>query len=206
MQYFLIHGYGKALDIQEPNIPTNGGFYIFDTEISNQKAYPYIWAEEIVRNRLTPYNLITQLQLYYKERAKTHNPAEHQRLKQELSKHKPKTIIAHSSGARLLVNYLVDYQLPPSVQIIIFVQADISKRELDSANLPTNKVKLINFWCWWDPALITSTLLNRYIPIGLYPPQRQDSKFYPLHNLPNPHQDIWRDNKFKAVINTLINV
>jgi len=99
MQYFLIHGYGKALDIQEPTIPANGGFYIFDTEISNQQAYPYIWAEAVKRNKFTPYNLITQLQLYYKERVKTQNPAEYQRLKQELFKHKPKIIIAHSSGA-----------------------------------------------------------------------------------------------------------
>jgi hypothetical protein len=99
MQYLLIHGYGKALDIQEPNIPANGGFYIFDTEISTQQAYPYIWAEAVKRNKFTPYNLITQLQLYYKERVKTQNPAEYQRLKQELFKHKPKIIIAHSSGA-----------------------------------------------------------------------------------------------------------
>jgi hypothetical protein len=151
----------------------------------------------------TPYNLITQLQLYYKERDKTQNPAEHQRLKQELFKQQPKIIIAHSSGARLLIKYLVDYRLPPSVQSIIFVQADISREELTSANLPT-QVKFINFWCWWDPALITSTLLNRYIPIGLYPPQRQDSKFYPLYKLPNPHQDIWRDYQFKQAIEDIL--
>ena len=203
MQYFLIHGYGKALDIQEPNIPANGGFYIFDTEISTQQAYPYIWAEDVKRNQFTPYNLIAQLQLYYKEKDKTQNPAEHQRLKQELSTHKPKTIIAHSSGARLLVNYLIYYKLPKSVQSIIFVQADISREELNLANLPI-QAKFINFWCWWDPALITSTLLNRYIPIGLYPPQRQESKFYPLHNLPNPHQDIWRDHQFKQAIEDII--
>lgn len=203
MQYFLIHGYGKALDIQEPTIPANGGFYIFDTDISTKQAYPYIWAEEIKRNKFTPYNLITQLQLYYKERAKTQNPAEHQRLKQELSKYKPKTIIAHSSGVRLLVNYLASYTLPESVQSIIFVQADISRRELDTSKIPS-KTKLISFWCWWDPALISSTLLNRYIPIGLYPSQLPQSIFYPLHNLPNPHQDIWRDQQFKQAIEDIL--
>ena len=203
MQYFLIHGYGKALDIQEPDIPKNGGFYIFDNEITKRQAYPYIWAEPVQRNFLTPYNLIAQIQLYYRERYKTEDTKEHQRLKQELSTHKPKTIIAHSSGARLLVNYLIYYKLPKSVQSIIFVQADISREELNLANLPI-QAKFINFWCWWDPALITSTLLNRYIPIGLYPPQRQESKFYPLHNLPNPHQDIWRDHQFKQVIEDII--
>ncbi|MEX0598808.1 MAG: hypothetical protein WD512_20155 [Candidatus Paceibacterota bacterium] len=203
MQYFLIHGYGKALDIQEPNIPANGGFYIFDTEISNQQAYPYIWAEEIKRNRFTPYNLIIQLQLYYKERAKSQDSKECQKLNYQLSKYNPKTIIAHSSGARLLVNYLVDYKLPSSVQNIIFVQADISRRELDSAKI-SSKINFINFWCWWDPALITSTLLNRCIPIGLYSSQLPQAKFYPLHHLPNPHQDIWRDHKFKQVIEDIL--
>lgn len=203
MQYFLIHGYGKALDIQEPTIPANGGFYIFDNEITQKQAYPYIWAEPVKRNFLTPYNLIAQIQLYYRERYKTEQHSEHQRLYQELEAQKPKIIIAHSSGARLLVKYLATYKLPQSVKQIIFVQADISREELNSANLPT-QAKFINFWCWWDPALITSTLLNRYIPIGLYPPQRQNSKFYPLYKLPNPHQDIWKDNKFKQAIEETI--
>jgi hypothetical protein len=203
MQYFLIHGYGKALDIQEPDIPENGGFYIFDNEITQNQAYPYIWAEPVQRNFLTPYNLIAQIQLYYRERYKTEDTKEHQRLYQELESQKPKTIIAHSSGARLLVNYLVDYKLPPSVQTIIFVQADISREELDLANLP-NQAKFINFWCWWDPALITSTLLNKYIPIGLCPPEPKYSQFYPLYKLPNPHQNIWKDNKFKQIIEETI--
>lgn len=199
MQYFLIHGYGKALDIQESNIPENGGFYIFDNEITENKAYPYIWAETVQRNFLTPYNLIAQIQLYYRERHKAEDIKEHQRLQQELTAQKPKIIIAHSSGARLLVKYLATYTLPKSVKQIIFVQADISKTELQTNPIPS-QIQFTNFWCYWDPALITSMLLNRYIPIGLYPPEPKHSRFYPLYKLPNPHQNIWKDHKFKQII------
>ena len=199
MQYFLIHGYGKALDIQEPNIPENGGFYIFDNEITKRQAYPYIWAETVQRNFLTPYNLIAQIQLYYRERYKAEDIREHQKLNQALSSQKPKIIIAHSSGARLLVKYLATYTLPKSVKQIIFVQADISKTELQVNPIPA-QIQFTNFWCYWDPALITSMLLNRYIPIGLYPPEPQYSQFYPLYKLPNPHQNIWKDHKFKQII------
>lgn len=68
MKYFLIHGYGKSLDIREKIIPSNLGFYIFDKEIKNKEAYVFNWAIDNSKNFLTKINLLSQLKLYYKER------------------------------------------------------------------------------------------------------------------------------------------
>lgn len=199
MKYFLIHGYGKALDLFESVIPANGGFDIFDEEIALGEAYVHHWAEQIERRRLTAWSPLTQLKLYYQERIKTQSPAEHERLYQVLTDGEPKVIITHSSGARLLMNYLKSYSLPESVKKVILVQADISPKEWQECNLPP-EVAYKNFWCWWDQALISSMILNRYIPWGLYSNDRTYSQFYALRMLPNPHQDIWRDRKFKEII------
>jgi pimeloyl-ACP methyl ester carboxylesterase len=199
MKYFLIHGYGKALDLFEHSIPSNGGFYIFDEEITREEAYVHHWAEQIERRRLTALNPFTQLKLYYQERVKTESPAEIKRLHDTLQEKQPIIIITHSSGARLLMNYLKSYSLPESVQKVILVQADISQKEWLACPLPT-QVEWRNFWCWWDQALITSMIVNQYIPMGLYTRDHTYSQFYPLRMLPNPHQDIWRDKKFKQIL------
>lgn len=198
MKYFLIHGYGKALDLFDSRISANGGFYIFDEEITRKEAYPYIWAIAVDRKRLSHLNPFAQLQLYYEERKKASAKEELKKLYDSLEKNQPKIIIAHSTGARLIMNYLDQYSFPRSVQRLIFVQADISEFEWQKAALPP-KIRLHNFWCWWDQALVSSMILNRYLPMGLYS-QKPYSQFYPLRMLPNPHQDIWRDEKFKEII------
>lgn len=199
MKYFLIHGYGKALDLFEHGIPSNGGFYIFDEDIARKEAYVHHWAEQIERRKLTAWSPLIQLKLYYQERRKTESPAEHERLHQMLTEKQPKIIITHSSGARLLMNYLQMYNLPESVRRIILVQADLSEKEWQSCNLPA-QITCRNFWCWWDQALVSSMILNRYIPWGLYSSDRTYSQFHALRMLPNPHQDIWRDLKFKQLL------
>jgi hypothetical protein len=199
MKYFLIHGYGKALDLFEQDVTENGGFYIFDEEIAKGSAYVHHWAEKIERRRYSALNPITQLRLYHLERSKTERSQEHERLFQSFLEKQPSIIITHSSGARLLLNYLKTYKLPDSVKKIILVQADISQTEWESCRLPT-QVEWRNYWCWWDQALITSMILNQYIPMGLFTRDHICSQFYPLRMLPNPHQDIWRDKKFKQIL------
>jgi pimeloyl-ACP methyl ester carboxylesterase len=198
MKYFLIHGYGKSLDLFDSKIPANGGFDIFDEEIAHKEAYPYIWAITVDRKRLSHLNPFAQLQLYYAERKKASSDKELKKLYASLEKNQPKIIIAHSTGARLIMNYLKQHSLPRSVESLVFVQADISEREWQKVALPL-RIRFHSFWCWWDQALISSMILNRYLPMGLYS-QKPYSRFYPLRMLPNPHQDIWRDEKFKQLL------
>jgi len=198
MKYFLIHGYGLALSVTEKSIPKNGGFYSFDEEIGINEAYAYVWAKEVKRGRFTPFNLWKQLKLYYEERKISESETESDRLRLSLIKTSPQVIVAHSSGARLVLSYLRKHSLPASVEGLVFVQADISPREWGDVRLPSS-IKFLNFWCWWDQSLLVSMILNRYIPLGLFS-KTKFSRFYPFNQLPNPHQDICKDMKFKKIL------
>ena len=66
-------------------------------------------------------------------------------------------------GARLLQNYLKNYDFPNTVKRAILIQADIPSITLfNKSNVP-----LYNLYCPWDPTLFTSMLINLYLPAGL---------------------------------------
>ncbi len=198
-KYFLIHGFGKALDLGEPEIPTNGGFYTFDTELETGEAYAFVWAQEYSRKWLNPLNLYQQLRLYYLERALTDSELLQSRLIQELLDYQPEVIIAHSLGARLLSNALDqnNASLPSSVQRIILCQADIPEWTYVRESL-----QIDSYHCWWDIALWSSVVLSQKIPLGLFSNSQSQvqSHFRGLYRGWNLHQDIWRDERYKEDI------
>jgi len=201
-KYFLIHGYGKALDIGEPNIPLNGGFYTFDTEISAGEAYPFLWAYPYPRSWWKPYSLYHQLHLYYIERQRSETKELHSWLCQEIQEQQPSIIIAHSLGAHMLMSMMQMHSLPNSVKHIILVQADTHL--LPSKN---RDITIYNFYCWWDIALLSSTILHKKIPHGLRAVSVKgiQTHFQGLYKGWNLHQDIWRDTGYKEKIMRKIN-
>ncbi len=200
-KYFLIHGYGQALIVGMPSIPQNGGFYTFDQEIHSGNAYPFVWALTYPRGQFTALSLIHQWRLYRQEQQYIQTIELQNRLYNELLEQQPQVIIAHSMGAQLLCNTLSTYTLPTSVQCIIFVQADVHRWDASQVSIP-----ILNLYCWWDIALWSSSLLKLKTPYGLIPPQNQQiqSYFRGLYRGWNKHQDIWRDERYKADILTRI--
>lgn len=198
-KYFLIHGYGKALDIGESSIPQNAGFYTFDTEITQEEAYPFVWSLEYPRKRLRPFLPQHQLRLYFRERSATESLDLQMKLREDIDTQQPQIIIAHSLGARLLHSTLLDkdYILPPSVSHILLCQADIPQWKYQS-----NKISVHSFYCWWDIALWSSASLSLSIPIGLFPLKQDEVHhwFRGLYRGWNLHQDIWRDGSYKKDI------
>ena len=194
MKRFLIHGYGKSLDISESEIPANGGFYIFDAELSSGDARAFLWAVPWSRKWLAPWNPWAQLQLYRAERKEIQKDALLERLGQELREFQPDQVICHSMGAQLLVNYVERYGLPESVRSVVFVQADVARTEV----LPViPHVSWSNYWCWWDSALWISAVLNLRFPCGLLGSDDKmvTNHFFGLSKGPNLHQDVWRDER-----------
>lgn len=194
MKRFLIHGYGKALDILEPEIPGNGGFYIFDTELASGEAGAFVWAVPWSRRGFAPWNPWSQLQLYRRERQEIQRDEVLQKLRDELQGYQPGEIICHSMGAQLLVNCVERYGLPESVRRVTFVQADVARTEV----LPViPHVSWNNYWCWWDSALWISTIVNGRFPCGLLGSDDKmvTNHFFGLVKGPNLHQDVWRDER-----------
>lgn len=198
-KYFLIHGYGKALDLGESCIPANGGFYTFDPEIERGEAYAFVWSVEYPRSGWKPWILSHQQKLYFLEQRATESEDLQRRLMREIEEQKPTVIIAHSLGARLLHTALIrgEWQLPPSVERIVLCQADVPQWTYQGENLIVEV-----YHCWWDIALWSSAFLNRRVSIGLLPNRQSSvqSRFRGLYRGWNLHQDIWRDEKYKRDI------
>jgi len=205
MKYFLIHGYGKSLDIREKIIPKNLGFYIFDNELNNKDAYVFNWSIGNHRSFISKINIISQLKLYYKEKSKIEKSIYQKKLFEKINELKPEIMICHSMGCKFFLDTIKKYGLNKSIKQVIFVLADIPQNT-DLTILSKGDLKFKNIYCWWDNALLSSMLLNRYKPIGLFgiPYHRKFNIFWRLNYGINLHQDIWRDNNFKIKLKKII--
>lgn len=202
MKYYLIHGYGRALNFSEKEVPANMGFYIFDEELKSGQAKVFDWAIRVKRNFWSLYNPVTQIRLYYKEKKKAEYKSLQSQLWQNLQKDNPEIVICHSLGCQLFLNTIKNFGSLESIKKVIFVFADLPNNQ----KLENLKTELINFYCYWDNALLASSLLNLYLPLGLLGAKDTEVKnvFYKLTKGPNLHQQIWRDNNFK--MNLLKNI
>jgi hypothetical protein len=195
MDYLLLHGYGvgaKYANFHDAE-GLNGGFGAFDKLILEDKAKVFRW--DIPRS-FTFWEFINpfkSLDLYHKEIDKSQNIDTHKPLQKELFDLLPHTIVCHSMGTLLLINYLEHFDLPSSVTKIVFIQGSIA----NSTRLPVNlqhlveskKITLLNLFCPWDQALLTVLLLNRTVTIGLtgYKNPLVKNIFFPLYKRLNLH-------------------
>lgn len=205
MKYFLIHGYGKSLDIREKKIPKNLGFYIFDYEIYNKEAYVFNWAINNHRSFFSKINIISQVKLYYQEKARIKKTIWQKKLFDEINELKPEIIICHSMGSKFFLDTITNYGLNKSIKKIIFVLADIPQNT-NFTILLNNNIKFVNIYCFWDNALLSSMLINQYMPIGLFgiKNSKETNLFWNLNYGINLHQDIWRDPTFKINLEKVI--
>ncbi len=211
MQYLLIHGFGTKInyDLGFYQYPPTEDFLAWekDTEFGNAKIFS--WGIKQDKNWKNFANVAQYWELYNREKSLAANKYMLIELDKAIKETKPEIIVCHSMGAFLLENYCETYELPGCVKKIVFSQADIRTIPNLEKRLEKNcNLKLTNYYCGWDPALITSLALGWSRPAGLYGIKVKNELgsqikniFYPLgFSGTNLHIDAINSPKFKKLI------
>lgn len=202
-QAIFIHGAFCGTDYQYFMRPLdkNGGFKSLDKYFESGQAKLYYWPKDRRKFKfysiLNPFNI---LQSYLIDRAFTSDSKSLAKLDNLIQQTQPTKIVAHSLGTRKIANYLKYYDFPDSVREIYFLAAEVSEKELLATpklyNLVTKgNLKIYNYHCWWDQALLCATAIFRQKSMGLNKSQSQyiQDVFYPLDFRGNPHNSHFRD-------------
>lgn len=208
----LIHGYGIGI---KPVLFTScntldAGFESFSSLIKRKKAVTFRWDIPKSLTFLQSFNPYEQLCIYKRELKKALRKEIQQKLYNFLTHEKPSVAICHSLGARLLMQSINAYGLPKTLTNIIFVQADIPSDFpiTDKETIKKLEKKILqiwNFYCVWDPALLTSFFLNKTIPSGLIGSSNKyvANKFFPLYKRINLHRSSICDGNFVKEIRSI---
>ncbi len=170
----LIHGYGigRTAPLFFKRFAEDGGFSIFSAHIKDRKAEVFFWDIEKKYSFLQSINPFENFNLYKSEKQKASSPELLSTLHQTFNKNMPDTVICHSLGCYLFLQYINKYSLPNTVKKIIFIQGDISSKSVINNHalqmlIKKRPVIVINTYCPWDYNLWGSAILNQYLPIGL---------------------------------------
>jgi len=198
MKTLLLHGYATKLhaSIFRKPLPDHEGFAGLQNEIARDEIAVFRWGIDRSLSFAQSLNPFSYLTLYRDEERLTESHDLQQKLFETIASSKTERVICHSMGCRLLLNTINTIGLPVSVKSIIFLQADIdSHAEL---LLPTSYRLVQNYFCFWDPSLIASSILHRNFRIGMqswkYP--GVNNHFFPLLRPMNLHMSPLRDRKF----------
>ena len=200
MKTLLIPGYATQLraSVFRSPLPQHEGFVAFQSAIDSGEAEVFHWGINQNLTLLQSLNPFSYLTLYRDEEALAHTEKTQRNLHNLITTSEPKHIICHTMGCRLLLNTINVLGLPPSVQSIIFLQADIDSDAAYNVQRPTHDVPLSNYYCPWDPSLIVSSILHRTIRIGMraWNHAGVQNHFYPLLKPINLHTSPLRDTVF----------
>lgn len=211
MDYLLIHGYGigaSYLNFHQAE-GISAGFGSFDKLIYQKKVVVFRWDIQRYFGYKTFFNPLNHLALYSEERAKAQSPETHEHLLQIIEKYQPKTIICHSMGALLIISFLKNNLLSKCVQNIVLIQGDIPSDASIPQNIQTlirdKKLNIINLYCPWDQALLTTLPLHFKFKIGLirYKNPLVQNIFFPLYKRVNLHTSSINDKNLIKLIEKL---
>jgi hypothetical protein len=208
MKYLLIHGFGTKVnyDLGFYKYPPNEDFLAWKEEIKEGRAKIFSWGITQSKNWKNVLNPLSYLELYKREKSLAKNKYMLLELNKVIKETNPEIIVCHSMGCYLLENYCGSYDLPKSLQKIVFSQGDIRKISNLEKQLESNPaLKLQNYYCSWDQALISSVAVNLSRPAGLFGIRIKESLknqiqniFWPLGNLhKNCHVDAINNIEFK---------
>lgn len=208
----LIHGYGIGI---KPTLFTtcnalDAGFESFSSLIKRKKAVAFRWDIPKSLTLLQSFNPYKQLCIYKKELKKALQKETQKKLYNFLTHEKPSIVVCHSLGAKLLMQSINAYGLPETPTNIVFVQADIpsdfpitDKETIEK--LEKKSLRIWNFYCVWDPALLASFFLSKTVPAGLIGSSNKyvTNKFFPLYKRINLHRSSICDGNFVKEIKHL---
>jgi len=199
----LIHGYSIGLSATKDPVPSDLRFSGFSDQLKAGEAVVFPWYQEENHSFLSLINPFFLYQVYTKEKIASESERVLLNLKDFFKAEQPKIIVCHSLGAALLIQFLNRYKLERSVQDIVFVQADLSNK----TPLPKDlfQVKLFNIFCYWDPALMASWLINGVQPAGLtgWEQPEVENKFVPLFGHWNLHDASISQKQFAQFVSSL---
>lgn len=187
----FIHGFCSEVCIPSLGIRTCAGseFDVFRKDRSN--THVFTWALSTNLSFWEAVNPVSYLELYKNELFLSTSPTVLQGLHLKIQEVQPSVMFAHSMGCLLLLFYIEQYSIPTSVKRIIFVQADIPEilSKKVEAKLSNRNIKIENFYCPWDQALLASTLYHFQKRAGVSGVRSKQviNNFYPLIKLWNLH-------------------
>jgi hypothetical protein len=213
MKYLLIHGFGTKVnyDLGFWKYPPTEGFKAWAKDIDSGNARIFSWGIMQQQNWKNIVNPLSYLELYNREKSLAKNKYMLLELDKVIKENNPEIIICHSMGSVLLENYCQGFELNDNLKKIVFSQADIFKiPNIQNQLWGKNNIKLDNYHCGWDTALISSCGVNRVRPAGLFGLRVEDGLgdkikniFWPLGNIhKNCHTDAINSPEFKAEIAT----
>ena len=194
----LIPGYGTGVTyaLWRPHPEPLRGFAIF-------KGLPgvdlFVWGEELHYHLFSSLNPLASYQLYRTEQRLVRRSELQENLRTKITAYNPEVIVAHSMGGVFLCLSLEEVN--PSLRKIIFAGSDLRLDQSTQARLAGYRgagVELVNLHCFWDQALLASTVLNRSLPLGLRAHSLFENIFCPLYRTWNLHESSLHDPRLRA--------
>lgn len=199
----LIHGFAIGLDTWfHPKKNHLAGFEVFADEVVSGKAKIFRWTAEQKTPFFVSWNPFFYRTYYLNEREKAQDIATLRDLHRVIHEAQPETVICHSMGSYLFLQYVKRFNLPVCVKKVVFIQADCSKTDLLLADISTEIAPFINVYRFFDPSLWVSSLYHRALRIGLYKLSLPNMKsiYLPSMSWLNPHTASLYDKKLKRLI------
>jgi hypothetical protein len=197
MKTLLLHGYATKLraSVFRKPLGEHEGFVGLQDEIARDEIAVFRWGIDRSLSFAQSLNPFSYLTLYRDEEYLAESRELQQKLFETIASSGTEQVICHSMGCRLLLNTINTIGLPVSVKSIIFLQADVNADTEFPKSIPRS---LVNYHCFWDVSLITSSILHRNFRIGMqswkYP--GVNNHFFPLLRPINLHMSQLRDKKF----------
>lgn len=199
----FIHGFatGVRFSFFREAKGLDGGFAAFRSLIEWGVGKVFRWGMEGDASFWEALNPWFHLKLYERERVMAGGFAVQQRLAHFLEEERPEVIVCHSMGCYLLWEYLRRFELPSSVETVIFQQADIGLSELGL--FPGREgVRFLNLYCPWDLSLLASWFLWGDRRLGLWRVSSRmfEQRFFSLWKPFNLHTSGLRDQRLVQLI------
>jgi hypothetical protein len=214
MKYLLIHGFGTKVnyDLGVWKYPPTEDFLAWKDDIKSGNAKIFSWGILQSKSWKNIFNPIPYWELYKSEKSLANNKYMLLELDRVIKETNPKVIVCHSMGCYLLESYCGSFDLSKSVGKIVFSQGDVRCIPNIEQQLTKNtELKLENYFCGWDQALISSVIVNMTRPSGLFGldikqkfRNQIQNIFWSLGNLhKNCHVDGINNPKFKKQIEVI---
>lgn len=199
----LIHGFAIGLDTWfHPQKNHLAGFEVFADDIESGNARVFRWTAEQKPSFFASLNPLFYREYYRQERQKAQDIVTLRDLHRVIDESQPRVIVCHSMGCYLLLQYVLRFNLAPSVKKVVFIQADCSVKEMKQSNIASEAAKLINVYRFFDPSLWISTMYHRTLRMGLYAPKLPNLSciYHPSYVQLNPHTSALSDKKLKNIL------
>lgn len=208
-----IHGFGTNLKhfFKPKHFTKNNLFPALFRVVPDKNVYTFRWGVELDLGLANLVNIPILYDLYQTEKRLATSTSLLAELNCAIETFKPETIIAHSMGTFLFLNYIQNHGLNSGIKKIVFAQADLNTNyNLPNAlmeKLDKKDLQFFNCYCFWDSSLWISTIINKGLKIGNFGVRRANIKniFFPLGlERGDFHNSVLESKRFSKLLKTQI--